>query len=563
MVYKAGDAAAVPVSKAHIPQTNLDTFARAAASSGYFNVKVDRDGVVRWLPLAVEAGDNVYPSLAVLCAWHFLGKPNLAVRSGRYGVDGIQIGERLVRTDESGQLLINYRGPPGTFPTYSISDILGGKLPEGTFKDKIVIVGATAIGIGDIRNTPYGSLYPGPEVQASVVDNVLTGDFIDRPAWSRIFDLVAIIGLALLTALAMRRASALVALGISGALFALYVVVAHYLFVHARVWLNMVYPLLALAATYTMLTLHRYVLEERERRRITATFQHYVAPDVIEVMLKDPAGVRLGGHEQVLTALISDMEGFTSFSERHTPSQVIEVIGEYYAHMTEQVFAYQGTLVEYVGDQLFALFGAPMTYADHAKRACASALAMQVQRTVLGEAWEKIGRPKIKARTGIHSGAMLVGNIGSKYRFHYGAMGDAVNLTSRLEQLNKIYGTEILISEGVGQLVENAFLLRELDTVQVKGREQVVRVYELLGTASVELPSDQKRMLDVYALALLAYRERRWAEALRLFAECRALCPLDGASELMIRRCLHFRNDPPPDDWDGAFRERRGQHVLS
>jgi adenylate cyclase len=549
----------VPAHRAYAPQTNLRLLTDAAASSGYFSVKSDPDGVVRWMPLMVQAGEDLFPPLAVLCVWHYLGKPPLAVRSGRYGVERVQIGERFVPTDEAGQLLINYRGPPRTFPTYSIGDILGGKLPAGTFKDKIVIVGATAIGIGDIRTTPFGPLYPGPEVHASVTDNILAGDFIERPNWSKVFDLAAILMLAGIVALALRRTSALAGLLIAAALFVTYVLIAQWLFTEARFWLNMVYPLLALVATYTMLTLYRYIMEERERQRIRNTFQHYVAPDIIDIMMRDPQGLRLGGHEQMATALISDLEGFTSFSERHLPTEVIAVIGDYYAVMTEQVFAFQGTLVEYVGDELFALYGAPVTQEDHARRACGCALAMQAQRAALGDEWVKIGRPRIKARTGINSGTMLVGNIGSKYRFHYGAMGDAVNLTSRLESLNKIYGTEIIVSANTVELVGNAFQLRELDLVQVKGREQALRIYELVGTAQAELPAAHKEALALYAAGLATYRERRWDAALALFEEGLRLRPQDGPAQLMKRRIAMFRDSPPPEDWGGMFQDRRGR----
>ena len=541
-----------PFIKAYAPQGNLASIAKAAASSGYFTVASDADGVVRWMPLIVEGDGDFYPPLSVLCVWHYLGKPQLAVRSGPYGVDGVQIGKRFIPTDESGRLFINYRGPPQVFPTYSISDILAGKLPKETFKDKIVLVGATAIGIGDIRTTPFGPLYPGPEVHANVVDNILAGDFIEKPRWSKVFDLSAIVALGLVLGLVLPRTSALAGLLFAGALFVGYVLGDYLLFAKARIALNMVYPLFTVAATYTVLTLYRFLSEERERRRIKQAFQHYVAPDVIEIMLKDPAGVRLGGEERVLTALISDLEGYTSFSERHKPNEVIGVLSDYYANMTEQVFAVQGTLVEYVGDELFALYGAPVTQADHAKRACDSALAMRARRAALNEEWPKVGRPRLKARTGINTGNMLVGNIGSKYRFHYGAMGDPVNLASRLEGLNKTYRTEIIISGYTADQVDGAFRLRELDLVRVKGRGQALGIYELLGSADLRLPGPHEEMLGLYHAALGLYREQRWDEAIALFRKCLQLRPEDGPSQLMEGRCLTYRETPPAKDWDGV-----------
>ena len=561
LVYRDQNAEALPFIRAYAPQDNLKMFTERAASSGYFSVASDRDGVVRWMPLVIQGGEDFYPPLALLSVWHYLGKPGLAVRAGAYGVEGIEIGDRLVPTDEAGRLFINYRGEGATFPTYSIGDILGGKLPKGTFKDKIVIIGATAIGIGDIRTTPFGPVFPGPEVHANVIDNLLTGDFIERPRWSRVFDVLAIIGLGLLVGLVLPRASALFGLLFTGSLLVLYVLGAQWLFVTRHIGVNLVYPVLAIGATYTMLTLYRFLVEERERRRIKGAFQQYVAPDVIDIMLKDPGGVRLGGEEKLLTALLSDMEGFTSFSESHSPKEVIGVLSEYYAQMTEEVFAVQGTLVEYVGDEMFALYGAPMTHADHALRACMSALRMRERREQLSDQWEKIGRPRVKARTGINTGTMLVGNIGSKYRFHYGAMGDAVNLASRLEQLNKIYGTQIIISGSTAELVGDAFRLRELDLVRVKGRTQALRIHELIGEAAVPLPEHQEQLLQEYAAGLVLYRQKRWQEAMEQFGVCLALSPADRPAALLQSRCRIYLERPPSENWDGTFEDRRGQHA--
>jgi adenylate cyclase len=561
LVYRDPQAPELQVPRAYAPQVNLDRLTKAAASSGYFSVESDPDGVVRWMPLLIQGGEDYFPPLSVLCVWYYLGKPQLAVRSGPYGVDGVQIGRLLVPTDETGRLFVNYRGPAQTFPTYSISDILAGTLPAGTFKDKIVLVGATAIGIGDIRTTPFGAVFPGPEIHANGIDNMLAGDFIEKPRWSKAFDLFAIVGLSVLVGLALPRVSALFGLLFSGALFAAYVIGVYWLFVRTRIALNLVYPVFAIGATYTMLTLYRYLVEERERRRIKGAFQHYVAPDVVEIMLKDPAGVRLGGEERVLTALLSDMEGFTSYSEKHTPHEVIGVLSDYYAQMTDEVFAVQGTLVEYVGDEMFALYGAPFTCDDHARRACVSALAMRERRRALSDEWVKIGRPRMKARTGINSGNMLVGNVGSKYRVHYGAMGDSVNLASRLEQLNKIYKTEIIVSGTTAEMIGNEFKLRELDMVRVKGREQALRIYELLGMADMTLTDEQKELLALYEAALADYRAQRWDKATDLFAQCLRIRPDDGPSILLTTRCADYRVKSPGDDWDGTFADRRGGHA--
>jgi adenylate cyclase len=553
ILYKVHPVGEVPFIKAYAPESNLDMFTEAAAASGYFTTTSDPDGVVRWMPLMIQGGEDLFPALGVLCAWHYLGRPQLTVEVGRHGVDGVRMGDRFIPTDERGQLLINHLGPPKTFPHVSITDILKGKVATGTFTDKIVLVGATAMGIQDLRTTPLSPVYPGVEVHATIIDNILTQNFLARPNWSKIYDLLAIITLGALIGIALPQMRALKGLLFMAGLFILHIVMARWLFVHAGVWLNIVYPLLALSANYTVLTVYDYVTEERERKKIKGAFTHYVAPVVIEAMLKDPARLKLGGDEKILTVLFSDLQGFTSHSERYTPHEMIDLLSEYYARMTEQIFAYGGMLKEYVGDELLAIFGAPIEQADHAERACAAALAMREHRQALREEWSKLGRPPLIARTGINSGLMLVGNLGSKYRFAYGVLGDHVNLGSRLEGLNKAYGTEMLIGENTARLVEKSFVLREIDLVRVVGREQPVRIYELLATAGTSLPSEQEKAFTAYAAGLEVYRQQRWGEALGLFKLSLTLWPGDGPSWTLAERCQIYQKAPPPEEWEGVF----------
>ncbi|MGE0684027.1 MAG: CHASE2 domain-containing protein, partial [Candidatus Binatia bacterium] len=543
-------------NEAYAPEINLAMFTEAAASSGYFSLRTDPDGVVRWMPLMLLGGDDLFPPLSVLCVWHYLGKPQLTVKIGPFGADGIQMGDRFIPTDETGRLLINYLGPAKTFSHFSISDVLNEKIAKGTFTDKIVLVGSIAIGAHDLRNTPFTPLspvYPGVEIHATVIDNILTQHFITSPEWSKTYDLLAILILGGLIGAALPRIGPLKGLLFASALVALHIFVARWLFSYAGMWLNIVFPVLAISANYTMISVYDYVTEERERKKIKDAFTHYVAPVVIEEMLKDPGRLKLGGEEKVLTVLFSDLQGFTSASERYAPHEMIELLSEYYNRMTEQVFAHQGTLKEYVGDELMAIFGAPIEQENHAERACAAALAMLEHREALSEEWATIGRPRLVARTGINSGLMLVGNLGSKYRFAYGVLGDHVNLGSRLEGLNKDYGTKILIGENTAQMVEKSFLLREVDMVQVVGRAQAVRIYELLARVGTPLPLRQEKAFSCYAAGLTAYRERFWDEALRLFNESLTLCPEDGPSRTMADRCQIYQKAPPPEDWDGVY----------
>lgn len=553
IIYKEKDMEKDPFIRAFAPESNLPVFTNSADASGFYSLRSDQDGVVRWLPLIIKCGEDLYPPLSLLCAWHYLDKPQLMVKVAHYGVEGIQMGTRFVPTDENGGMLINFLGPPKTFPHISISDILAGRISGDAVKDKIVLLGATAMGTHDLRSTPVSPLFPGVEIHATAIDNILSRNFMTKPKWSRIYDLLAIVLLGLLTGVALPRLNAIKGLLLAVGLFLTHYLAARWLFVHHRVWLNMVFPLLVLSLNYTALTAFRYVAEERERKKVKGAFRQYVAPLVIEELLDAPEKLKLGGEEKNLTVLFSDIENFTAYSERYSPSEMIDILSSYYERMTEQIFRYRGTLKEYVGDEIMAFFGAPLDHPDHAQKACAAALAMREKRRALNAEWAKMGRPQLSARTGINTGPMLVGNLGSRYRFAYGVLGDQVNLGSRLEGLNKIYGTEILIGENTAQAVKDAFLLRKIDVVRVKGRAQCVGVFELVAGSDGKLSSEKMEALLTYAAGFEAYSNQHWDEALSLFSHSLTLCPEDGPSRTMAERCRFYRKTPPSEDWDRVY----------
>jgi len=549
------DLARTPLLDAYAPQPNLDALTAAAASSGFIGMASDADGVLRRAPLAVRVGDELLAPLPLVAAWEFLGRPTPALSLGPDGVERVQLGERVIPTDGHGQLLVDYLGPPGTLPAVSAADVLRGAVPPGTFAGKLVLVGATAVGIHDLRTSPFSPVHAGAEINATLAENVLSSRFLSRPDGWILLDFLAAAALAVLVAVGGSRARALGGVALLGALCAGWVLLAGWLFVRHGIWVSVVYPLLAAALVHTVLAAHRYLGEARERRRIRATFGQYVAPEVVDAVLADPGRLRLGGEEKVLTVLFSDLEGFTAQCERLPPREMVEILGTYYGRMTERIFAQGGTLKEYVGDELMAFFGAPLEQDDHAARACAAALAMGERRRALNAEFAAAGRPALQARTGINTGPMLVGNLGSTYRFAYGVLGDQVNLGSRLESLNREYGTEILVGEGTAVAAGPAFLFREVDLVRVKGKAQAVRVHELLARAGDALPAGRREALAAYAAGLAAYRARRWDEALARFEEAVGSWPDDGPSRAMAGRCRAVLRSPPGAEWDGAFEQ--------
>jgi len=544
------DRAADSFVQAYAPQANLALLAGATDAAGYFNMIPDKDGVVRSMPLAIQCGKDIYSPLSIQCIWNYLGRPPLVVQVASYGVEGIRMGNLVIPTDENGHMLINYLGPEKMFPDYSITDILQGKVPKGAFKDKIVLVGATAIGLYDMRNTPFAAVYPGLEIHATVIDNILEKAFIHKPKWTRIFDAMAIVLFALILGLLIPRLSAIKGVVLTSGVFVLYIFVTQWLFSHALLWVNMVYPLLGLVLIYTSLTIYRYLTEERERKKIRGAFSHYVSSAVVNEVLKNPEKLKLGGDMKELTVLFSDIRGFTTISEGLGPEQVHRLINEYLTAMTNIVFKHGGTLDKYMGDAVMAIYGAPVDQPDHAHKACDTALEMMQVLNELNAGWAREGKPVLDIGIGINTGMMMVGNMGSEQRFEYTVLGDAVNLGSRLEGANKSYLTHILVSEFTYDRVKGEFLCMEIDSVRVKGKTRPVRIYQLMGRKDASL--SQAETIRYFHQGLQFYKEQKWDKALEAFKTVSAMDKGVYAAQIYMERIAGLKSSPPPPDWDGV-----------
>jgi adenylate cyclase len=406
---------------------------------------------------------------------------------------------------------VRYRGPEQTFPTISIADILGGRADPALLRDRAVLIGATAKGIGDIRVTPYGAAYPGVELHANVVEDLLAGGLLRRPEWMGVVDvgILILLGLALAWLLprAGVRGGALLALGV----LAGYLLLAQQLFQVQGLWLNVVYPTLLVAALFASTTLVQYFFAESEKRYLRTAFQHYLPATVINEIVADAGKLRLGGEKRELTVLFSDIRGFTSMSETLAPEDLVKFLNIYFTAMTQKVFDHKGSLDKYIGDAVMAVFGAPIADPQHARGACRAALDMIGALKELEGEWQRIGLPSLRVDIGIgiSTGPMIVGNMGSVDRFNYTVTGDAVNLASRIESLNKTYGTSILVSEYTYEQAKDELpRAREIDRVQVRGREQYVRLYELI-------PEGRYASLDWLGEFAEAYRLMREGDVAR------------------------------------------------
>jgi len=536
---------------AYSPEIDLPILNQNADSLGYFNMIPDLDGEVRWIPLTIRCRQEILSPLSIQCVWQYLDRPSLILKITSYGVEGIQMGDISIPTDETGQMMINYLGPPKTFTHYPITDIINNRIPKGTFKDKMVLVGATALGIYDTRNTPFSPVYPGVEVHATIIDNILGQNFLIRPDWIKILDLLAIILMGAVTGLVIPRLNAVKGILFAICLFMAYILLNRLFFVNYGLWLNITYPLAALIVLYVAHTIYKYMTEERERKKIKGAFTYYVSSSVVNEMLKHPEKLKLGGERKELTVLFSDIKGFTTIAEGLTPEELVHLLNEYLTVMTDVVFKYDGTLDKYIGDAIMAVYGAPLDLPDHPFKACQSALEMIKQLKRLNEKWIGEGGQAFDIRIGINTGPMMVGNMGSKQRFDFTAMGDSVNLGSRLEGANKSYKTSIIVGELTYEMVKNEFVCMELDSVRVKGKKKPSKIYNLIGHK--DLPGISKEIVVQFNEAVTMYKERKWDEAIQIFENIAAVDPDLYAAELYIERCNNFKKSPPPPDWDGVY----------
>lgn len=451
----------------------------AAKVLGYANSFPDEDGSLRRETLAIEyAREYFLPlSVSILGAYLNLSPNQIRINLG----ESLELGSLVVHTDESNRFLINYYGPAGSFPYYSFIDVLKGKISPSIFKDKIVFIGWKAAGIGDFWVTPTSPALPGVEKQATIISNILHQDFIIRNKYLVIWDLALILITGLTLGFLIPKLSPLRAASFSLLLCVLLGAFIQYTFSQAKLWIYAVYPFLTIGLAYSSTTVFRLLTEEREKRKIRSTFSLYLSPVVVDQLVKHPGALKLGGERRILTVLFSDIRGFTTLSEGMPVEDLVPLLNRYMDAMTEIILDHEGLLDKYIGDAILAVYGAPIPQNDHAMRACLTALDMMERLRKLHQEWEKERLPCFDIGIGINTGPAAIGNMGSKKRFTYTVIGDSVNLTSRLEGLNKKYGTHILISESTYLEVKDYMICQDIGAVEVRGKKEPVKIYELLG----------------------------------------------------------------------------------
>jgi adenylate cyclase len=543
-------------------EANIAKLANAAASYGFIDIHPDADDTLRHALLMVRYQDQDYfPALGfeAVRLYEKIPDQDIAAYIGPNGLDRIRLGKHVVHHVRDGSALINYTGPYRTYSQYSMWDVMSGNLAPDTFRDKIVLVGGTAIAIGDIRTTPFASQdpYMGVEVHANIIDNLLHSEdtgrgFLQRGPREEMIDIGFILLFGVVFGFLFSRITPLYSTVLVLATLLVFGWFVYFSFASKGQWLSFVIPAATLAANYAGITSVRMVREESEKRKIRKTFSQYLSPGVIELIEKDPEKyIRTGGEMKELTILFSDIRGFTTISEKLTPDELVQLLNEYFGQMTEIVFATNGTLDKYIGDAIMAFWGSPYPQEDHAFRSCSCALQMVSGLAKLNEKLKSSGRPPIGIGIGLNTGQVNVGNMGSARRLSWTVMGDNVNLASRLEGITKEYHVQLIVSEATYRHVASQFVCRELDKIRVKGKTQPVNIYELMDVA--ENSSAYEPLLTGFDHAMQEYRKQNWNEAASRFADVLANFPDDGPTQVFLERAIEFSETAPEGEWDGVY----------
>lgn len=418
-------------------------------------------------------------------------------------------------------------------------------------KNHSCIVGLTATASHDIGVTPLSSEYLMVGTYHSFINTVLQEAYITQvPQW---IDFCLILLLAILLVLAVQRLSAMGTITAIVGTLVIYNLVNIALFSFQNLYMDQLGVSLAILLPSAIISGVKFMSEESQKRYIKDVFSKYMAPRVVEELIKDPGKLQLGGELRNISIFFSDVAGFSSISEKLTPPQLVALLNEYLSEMTDIILKYEGTVDKYEGDAIIAFFGAPLAFEDHPQRVCLAAIDMKRRLAELREEWRKKGTFELKVRMGINTGDAVVGNMGSKQRMDYTMMGDAVNLASRLEGANKYYGTYTMISESTYDRVKDIVEARELDLIRVVGKEEPIKVYELLGKKGT-LPGYMYEMLSKYNEGLQLFRNRQWDDAISAFKAGLRIVPDDGPCKTYIERCKEFSKTPPPKKWDGVYR---------
>lgn len=525
---------------------------KGSRSLPVYTIDSDQDGIFRRVPLVFKYGNNYFPSLALSALSVLAGTNHVDIYDG-----SLQIGRYNIPIDQQGKSLINWY--PASHESLSMLSILSSRqqlltgdvahlsIDPSVFKDAIVIVGAGATGTYDLKSTPINLAIAGSELHSTLISNVLKNEVV-KPFSSAMILFVLSVFLALMTAWSLLYVNQIIVKYILPvALFLFLLGVSIFLFIHNNIYFMLSNPSFSLALTYLLSLAYISVTETREKLRIRKTFSKYLAPAIMhEVLLRWDEVEPEVGKKIEATILFSDIRSFTTISENYPVELVVKLLNEYFEVMISEIHLQKGTLDKMIGDAIMAFWNSPIPVEDHALRALTAAFKMQEAMTVLNEGWLKLGYPKLKIGIGINTGEAIIGNIGSKSRVDFTAIGDNVNLASRLEGLCKLYYASIVISEYTQRIVGAFYPCRVLDKVRVKGKIQPISIFE-------PCPLTSKPMVDHWNGIFELYLSQQWDAMLNALDVFMLENPNDQLAKFYYKRVQSHKSQHLPEDWDGVF----------
>jgi adenylate cyclase len=542
---------------------NTPVLEKAAGGRGLLTISPERDGIIRRVPMIMQAQGATMPSLSFEVLRVVTGTDTIFIKSDKAGIKSIAVKGFEIPTDRNGQLWIHF-APNDSSLYVSAVDLLEGRVAPEKIARKLVLIGTSAAGLNDIKTTPVSPAMPGVEIHAQVLEAALARKLLSQPPHAALLEFGAALLLGILV-IAFAPGFGPITLVAVGGLFAtLLVGTSWYFYSQHRELIDFTYPLLSTTSIYLTLIFSSFVREQAQRRQIRSAFGQYLSPALIEQLAQSPEKLVLGGEEREMTIMFSDVRGFTTISEsyKHDPQGLTTLMNRFLTPLTNAILARKGTIDKYMGDAIMAFWNAPLDDKEHQLNACEAALDMLTRIDELNavrqvEAKEG-GHPYIPINVGVglNTGSCVVGNMGSDLRFDYSVLGDSVNLASRLEGQSKEYGFPIIVGSRTALAVKDKMAILELDFIMVKGKKEPEVIYAIAGREDTAHSGRFQRLRNLTIEMLACYRTRDWDGALAAIERGRRTDDanaLEYLYNLYEGRIRNYQKNPPPADWNGAF----------
>jgi adenylate cyclase len=542
---------------------NTAVLEKAAAGRGLLTINPERDGIVRRVPMIMQAQGTTMPSLSFEMLRVVTGTDTIFIKADHAGITSIGVKGFQIPTDRNGQLWVHFAHYDPTLYVPA-ADVLDGSVRPEMIKNKLVLIGTSAVGLNDIKTTPVSAAMPGVEIHAQVLEAALTKSLLAQPPHGPALEFGAalLLGILVIVFAPMFGPVTLVAVG---ALFAsLLVGTSWYYYTQQRLLVDFTYPLLSTTTIYLTLIFTSFVREQAQRRQIRSAFGQYLSPALVAQLAQSPEKLVLGGESREMTIMFSDVRGFTTISEafKHDPQGLTTLMNRFLTPLTNAILARKGTIDKYMGDAIMAFWNAPLDDKEHELNGCEAALDMLERIDALNKIREVEAQESgitfipINVGVGLNTGSCVVGNMGSDLRFDYSVLGDTVNLASRLEGQTKEYGFSIIVGSRTAMAVKEKFAILELDFIMVKGKKEPEVIYAIAGRADTANSERFQKLRNLTIEMLACYRDRDWDGALAAIERGRKTDVADSLEYLydMYEERLHaYKEEPPPPDWNGAF----------